>query len=145
MASPPNWFHSTKYTTNLNSPPTHVQVQITTITNQNWQLPKSRGTIVASNDQYLAYVLEGKSGYVLRVLQPETSNRALLKGFVGGVLDVAFAHRGSSLLAAVDEGGNVYVWDLSRVEEITKAPTYPMTMLFYIQRLSRSIIFNLET
>ncbi len=87
-------------------------------------------------------MLEGKSGYVLRVLQPETSNRALLKGFVGGVLDVAFAHRGSSLLAAVDEGGNVYVWDLSRVEEITKAPTYPMTMLFYIYSAFRGAEFS---
>ncbi len=66
---------------------------------------------------------------MLRLLQPETSNRALLKGFVGGVLDVAFAHRGSSLLAAVDEGGNVYLWDLSKVEDITKAPSYPLTML----------------
>ena len=44
---------------------------------------------------------------------------------MGGVLDVAFAHHGSNLLAAVDEGGNVYLWDLNRVEDITAAATYP--------------------
>ena len=82
---------------------------------------------MASNSQFLAYVLEGKSGYVLRLIQPETSNRALLKGFVGAVLDVSFAHGSSGLLACVDEGGNVYLWDMNKVEEVTKAPTYPHT------------------
>lgn len=99
------------------------KVKINTITNQNWELPRGGGTIVASNSQFLAYVLEGKSGYVVRLIQPETSNRSLLKGFVGAVLDVSFAHSDSGLLGCVDEGGNVYLWNMSRVEEVAKAPT----------------------
>lgn len=85
-------------------------------------------------------MLEGKSGYVLRLIQPETSNRALLKGFVGAVVDVAFAHRDSSLLACVDEGGNMYLWDLSRVEDITKASTYPTATVMYVFVFNQCVV-----
>ena len=42
----------------------------------------------------------------------ETKNRALLKKFVGKVVDVAFACAHTNILAAVDEGGNLHVYDL---------------------------------
>jgi len=35
-----------------------------------------------------------------------------LKGFTGAITDVAFAHAESSYLAAIDQGGNLYVWKL---------------------------------
>ena len=62
---------------------------------------------------------------MLRLIQPETGNRALLKGFVGAVVDVSFAHAHSNYLACVDQGGNVYVWDLDLVHELPKAQSYP--------------------
>ena len=101
------------------------QVKITTITNQNWDLPNHHGNIVASNNRYLAYVLEGRSGYVIRLIQNESNNRVLLKGFVGAILDVSFAHANSNLLSCVDEGGNVHIWDLDRVKDFSNIQAYP--------------------
>ena len=104
------------------------RVKISTVTNQTWTLPSHHGNSVASNDRYMAYVLEGRSGYVLRLIQQETNGRALLKGFTGAVVDVAFAHSNSNLLAAVDQGGNVYVWDLDTdVSKMEQA--YPVKLL----------------
>ena len=45
-------------------------------------------------------------------LLQETKNRALLKNFVGKIVDVAFAHAQSNVLAALDEGGNLHIYDL---------------------------------
>ena len=81
--------------------------------------------MVASNKKYVAYVLEGRSGYVIRLIQNESSNRALLKNFVGTILDVSFAHANSNLLACVDQGGNLYIWDLDRAKDMTDIQTYP--------------------
>lgn len=95
----------------------YAQVKITTITNQNWELPTHHGKIVASNNSYLSYVLEGRNGFVLRLLHRETNVRALLKGFVGPIVDVAFCHSRSNLLACMDQGGNLYIWDLDMTKE----------------------------
>ena len=95
-------------------------MKISTVTNQNWDLPTHHGKIVASNRKYLSYVLEGRNGYVLRLIQQETNSRVLLKGFVGAVVDVAFCHVDSNLLACIDQGGNLYIWDLDKTSEETK-------------------------
>ena len=55
------------------------------------------------------YIL-GRLGYVVRLLDPETASRILIKGFVGMISELAFSHKDSNTLACVDEGGNVYVW-----------------------------------
>ena len=60
--------------------------------------------------------MEGRSGHVVRLIHRGTNNRALLKGFTGPVLDIAFATSATSLLACVDQGGNVFVWDLSKTD-----------------------------
>lgn len=85
---------------------------MSTVTNQNWEPKNFHGNIIASNNQYLAYVLESRAGHVVRIIQQKTKDRTLLKKFVGGVVDIAFAHSDSNMLAAVDEGGNVHVYDL---------------------------------
>lgn len=46
----------------------------------------------------------------MRLLNPETASRTLIKGFVGMVSELAFSHKDSNTLACVDEGGNVYIW-----------------------------------
>jgi enhancer of mRNA-decapping protein 4 len=91
-------------------------VQVSTITNQSWELPVHPGNMVASNSNYIAYVLEGRSGYVVRLIHRHTNSRTLLKGFTGPVLDVAFSPSAASLLACVDQGGNLFVWDLSKTD-----------------------------
>ena len=98
-----------------------MQVQIATIANQNWELPAHPGCIVAYNNRYITYVLEARNGYLLRLIHQETNARALLKGFTGPVLDVAFAHATSDLLACVDQGGNLFIWDLDRSPELSEA------------------------
>lgn len=77
--------------------------------------------MVATNNHYITYILEGRSGYVLRLMHRETNGRTLLKGFTGPVLDVAFAHPTSNLLACVDQGGNLWVWDLDKATELAEA------------------------
>lgn len=80
--------------------------------------------MVASNNKYLSYVLEGRSGYVLRLIEVETNTRCLLKGFVGPVVDVEFCHADSNILACVDKGGNLYVWDLDKAKKDTELQMY---------------------
>ena len=55
-------------------------------------------------------VISGRSGYVVRLLNPQTASRTLIKGFVGMISELAFSHKDSNTLACVDEGGNVYIW-----------------------------------
>ena len=50
---------------------------------------------------------------MVRVLSLDFNERSLLKGFTGAVTDLAFAHIDSSLLACVDEAGNLMVWQLT--------------------------------
>ena len=77
--------------------------------------------MVAYNQHYVAYILEGRSGYVLRLIHQQTNSRTLLKGFTGPLLDVAFAADLSNLLACVDQGGNLFVWDLNRAPAVSEA------------------------
>lgn len=41
----------------------------------------------------------------------------MLKGFTGGVADLAFAHLNSNQLACLDEAGNLFVWRLAMEED----------------------------
>ena len=66
----------------------------------------------------------GRNGHVLRVLDQSNGNRGLLKDFVGSVVDVSFAHFTSNVLACVDQGGNVYVWQISENNNKLMYPTY---------------------
>uniref|UniRef100_A0A674ILV8 Enhancer of mRNA-decapping protein 4 n=1 Tax=Terrapene triunguis TaxID=2587831 RepID=A0A674ILV8_9SAUR len=50
---------------------------------------------------------------MVRVLSISTAERTLLKGFTGGVADLAFAHLNSNQLACLDEAGNLFVWGLA--------------------------------
>lgn len=89
---------------------------MSTITNQNWEPKGFHGNIIASNNQYLAYVLESRTGYVIRIIQLITKDRTLLKKFTGQVVDLSFAHNSSNMLAAIDEGGNLFVYDLDNAK-----------------------------
>lgn len=70
------------------------------------------GNTIASNNEYLAYILDGRTGPVIRIIQLDTKNRTLLKKFTGTIVDISFASAKSNMLGAVDEGGNIFVYDL---------------------------------
>ena len=72
---------------------------------------------------YVCIFPTGRSGHVLRVMDQSNGNRGLLKEFVGSVLDVSFAHFHSDVLACIDQGGNVYIWQISTVDNKVVYPT----------------------
>lgn len=115
--------HASEASAIISAPAGSSKIKVSTITNQTWELSGHRGNIVASNNHYLAYILEGRNGYVLRLIHQGNNSRALLKGFVGAIVDVGFAHANSNLLACVDQGGNLYLWDLDRVQDVAKIQT----------------------
>lgn len=53
----------------------------------------------------------------MRILSRRTVERALLKGFSGSVVDVAFAHSEEVLLACVDEMGNLFVYNCQSAKD----------------------------
>jgi hypothetical protein len=59
----------------------------------------------------------GKTVGNVRILSRRSAERALLKGFAGSVLDVAFAHSEDIMLAAVDEMGCVHVYRCSTLQD----------------------------
>jgi hypothetical protein len=65
----------------------------------------------------------GKSGGIVRVINRKTAERALLKGFVGQVIDLAFAQHSSVILGAVDEIGNMFIYEIidgdGKIEYVT--------------------------
>lgn len=85
--------------------------------------------------------LTGRQGYVVRLLNPETASRTLIKGFVGTISELAFSHRDSDTLACVDEGGNVYIWVIH--EENGKLE-YPVDDVLFTSNsyFSKNIIVN---
>ena len=68
------------------------------------------------------YTAVGRAGYVIRIINQLRTNRGLLKGFTGAITDVTFAHAGSNNLAAIDQGGNLYIWKLEEKEMEVKYP-----------------------
>ena len=49
---------------------------------------------------------------MVRIINMRTNERALLKGFSGRVTDIAFAHLPDLILGAVDEMGNMFIYDI---------------------------------
>ncbi|XP_048253364.1 enhancer of mRNA-decapping protein 4-like isoform X2 [Haliotis rufescens] len=90
------------------------KVKITPVVNYDWEPKYYIGNLVAvhRDNDFVAYVLKGKSNGVVRVITRKTAERVLLKDFDGRVIDVAFAHTDEILLAAVDEIGNLFVHEI---------------------------------
>ncbi|XP_067652269.1 enhancer of mRNA-decapping protein 4-like isoform X1 [Haliotis asinina] len=90
------------------------KVKITPVVNYDWEPKYYIGNLVAvhRDNDFVAYVLKGKSNGVVRVISRKSAERVLLKDFNGRVIDVAFAHTDEILLAAVDEIGNLFVHEI---------------------------------
>ncbi|KAJ7311954.1 hypothetical protein JRQ81_006277 [Phrynocephalus forsythii] len=91
------------------------KVKIQPVARYDWEQKYYYGNLIAVSNAYLAYAIRGASNgsAMVRVLSVSTAERTLLKGFTGGVADLAFAHLNSSQLACLDEAGNLFVWRLT--------------------------------
>uniref|UniRef100_A0A8C4S5Z3 Enhancer of mRNA-decapping protein 4 n=1 Tax=Erpetoichthys calabaricus TaxID=27687 RepID=A0A8C4S5Z3_ERPCA len=90
------------------------KVKINPVAKYEWEHKYYYGNLIAVSNSYLAYPIRGANGFaVVRVLNVSISERTLLKGFTGGVTDLAFAHLSSNHLACLDEAGNLFVWQLT--------------------------------
>ncbi|XP_039358466.1 enhancer of mRNA-decapping protein 4 isoform X2 [Mauremys reevesii] len=91
------------------------KVKIQPVARYDWEQKYYYGNLIAVSNSYLAYAIRGASNgsAMVRVLSISTAERTLLKGFTGGVADLAFAHLNSNQLACLDEAGNLFVWCLA--------------------------------
>uniref|UniRef100_A0A8C8VFN4 Enhancer of mRNA-decapping protein 4 n=1 Tax=Pelusios castaneus TaxID=367368 RepID=A0A8C8VFN4_9SAUR len=91
------------------------KVKIQPVARYDWEQKYYYGNLIAVSNSYLAYAIRGASNgsAMVRVLSISTAERTLLKGFTGGVADLAFAHLNSNQLACLDEAGNLFVWHLA--------------------------------
>ncbi|XP_064193513.1 enhancer of mRNA-decapping protein 4 isoform X2 [Anguilla rostrata] len=90
------------------------KVKIQPVAKYDWEHKYYYGNLIAVSNAYLAYAIRGANSYaMIRVLSLSAAERTLLKGFVGGVTDLAFAHLDSTQLACMDEAGNLFVWQLT--------------------------------
>ncbi|XP_025025140.1 enhancer of mRNA-decapping protein 4 isoform X2 [Python bivittatus] len=91
------------------------KVKIQPVARYDWEQKYYYGNLIAVSNAYLAYAIRGASSgsAMVRVLSVSTAERTLLKGFTGGVADLAFAHLNSNQLACLDEAGNLFVWCLT--------------------------------
>ncbi|KAM6409229.1 enhancer of mRNA-decapping protein 4 [Rhynochetos jubatus] len=95
------------------------KVKIQPVARYDWEQKYYYGNLIAVSNSYLAYAIRAASNgsAMVRVLSVSTAERTLLKGFTGGVADLAFAHLNSSQLACLDEAGNLFVWRLAMDKE----------------------------
>ncbi|NWT04329.1 EDC4 protein, partial [Mionectes macconnelli] len=95
------------------------KVKIQPVARYDWEQKYYYGNLIAVSNSYLAYAIRAASNgsAMVRVLSVSTAERTLLKGFTGGVADLAFAHLNSNQLACLDEAGNLFVWHLAMEKE----------------------------
>ncbi|XP_048371728.1 enhancer of mRNA-decapping protein 4 isoform X1 [Sphaerodactylus townsendi] len=91
------------------------KVKIQPVARYDWEQKYYYGNLIAVSNAYLAYAIRVASNgsAMVRVLSVSTAERTLLKGFTGGIADLAFAHLNSNQLACLDEAGNLFVWCLA--------------------------------
>jgi WD40 repeat protein len=68
-----------------------------------------QGKIISVNKKYMVY---GIRGGFLRVINKFTAKRTLLKGHVQHLSDISFQNTDSNVLASVDKGGSLIVWEI---------------------------------
>ncbi|NXK40233.1 EDC4 protein, partial [Piprites chloris] len=95
------------------------KVKIQPVARYDWEQKYYYGNLIAVSNSYLAYAIRAASNgsAMVRVLSVSTAERTLLKGFTGGVADLAFAHLNSNQLACLDEAGDLFVWRLAMEKE----------------------------
>ena len=57
------------------------RVQIQNLANQQWDLKRLTDNLICENESYLAYILHGKSGCIVRLMHKQSEQRQLIKSF----------------------------------------------------------------
>lgn len=99
------------------SKPQSTSVKSQTVTKFTWPKSYYIGSLITVSSKFIAYVIRGKSDAV-RILNRLTASRVLLKGFQGPVCDVVFAHANSSLFAAIDESGSLFIYSIEQPDGV---------------------------
>lgn len=58
----------------------------------------------------------------MRIINRKTAERELVKGFSGSVTDISFAHLTPVILGAVDEVGNMFIYEIMEVDRRIEYP-----------------------
>lgn len=108
------------------------KVKIKNIVNFGWESKYYHGRLVAVHlfGVYFAYALKTSAKEAaVRVINRNFDSRTLLKGMKGSIQDLSFAHGTSEvILAAVDEEGNLFVYDIK--DEAEKVVCSPLLIIW---------------
>lgn len=75
--------------------------------------------------QYLCFIFSaGKTGGIVRLIHRQFAERALIKGYNGSVVDLAFAYAEADILATMDESGSLFVHKIELDQ--SQHVTYPL-------------------
>lgn len=93
-------------------------MKISPVVKFDWEHKYHVGRLVSihRNSLHVAYVLRSRGGGAVRVIHRRTAERALLKNFVGQVVDLAFAQLSNVVLGAVDEIGNMLIHEFVELD-----------------------------
>lgn len=91
------------------------KVKLTNKIDYNWEFRLYQGQLVAVHieGKILAYAMKGKDGGMVRVVNHETDQRALIKNLKTDVRDVSFAFlRNEIILGCVDDEANIFIYEI---------------------------------
>ena len=92
------------------------RVQVQNLANQQWDLKRLTDNLICENENYLAYILHGKSGCIVRLMHKQSEQRQLIKSFTSTVVDLVFVHVAYDMIACLELSGTVTVWLISSPE-----------------------------
>ena len=93
------------------------RVQVQNLANQQWDLKRLTDNLICENENYLAYILHGKSGCIVRLMHKQSGERQLIKYFTTTVVDLVFVHVAYDIIACLELSGTVSVWLISGPEQ----------------------------
>ncbi|XP_065164405.1 enhancer of mRNA-decapping protein 4 isoform X2 [Atheta coriaria] len=97
------------------------KVKLKSVVDYNWEFKYYIGQLVACHvsGKYYAYTLKpkGKVG-MLRVVNLETEERALVKDFQGTIQDISFALTPQIILGCIDNDWNLYVYSVDSSDNV---------------------------
>ncbi|KAL8593052.1 hypothetical protein ACOMHN_017978 [Nucella lapillus] len=102
------------------------KVKIKPVVQHMWDQRYYHGNLVAvhQDGEFVAFSIKTKSACAIRVMHNTSSDRKLIRGFTGSVVDVAFAHSSEVIVAGVDDLGTllVYACKLDQQGDIVPTP-----------------------
>ncbi|XP_076449707.1 enhancer of mRNA-decapping protein 4-like [Babylonia areolata] len=101
------------------------KVKIKTVVTHMWEQRYYYGNLVAvhQDGDFVAFSIKTKDGSAIRIMHNTATDRKLIKGFAGNVVDVSFAHSPEAIVAAVDDLGSLLVFSCKLSQQGVIIPT----------------------